>query len=78
MAKRCADAAQVFLKMGGNLTLSDDAHGVDQVGTHYEQAFEFLESLGVEKLWYLGHEGNSNERAPLRSISLKTVKGSFR
>ena len=64
--------------MGGKLTLSDDAHGVDQVGACYEEAFEFLESLGVEELWFLGVRTAGEERAPLRSVSLETVKESFR
>jgi histidinol-phosphatase (PHP family) len=42
-----------FLGMGGKLTLSDDSHGIDQVGTNFERALDFVSNLGVSELWLL-------------------------
>ena len=33
--------------MGGKFVLSDDSHGVGQVGHSYANAFKYLESLGI-------------------------------
>ena len=68
-----------YLKMGGKLTLSDDSHGVDQVGTNFLRAFDYLDGLGVTELFVLegkGLEGN-NSVGP-RAVSLADVKASFR
>ncbi len=55
-----------YLKMGGLLTMSDDSHGIAQVGTNYVQAFGYLDSLGVADLWTLGP---ANESVWEKSIS---------
>lgn len=52
---------EAFLEMGGKLTLSDDSHGLVQVGTNYERAFEYLGSLGVEELWVLDEKVSLEE-----------------
>lgn len=70
-----------FLAMGGRLTLSDDSHGVEQVGTNYVKGFEYLENLGVEELWFLGARsglGDATAEAPLKSVKLAKVKETFR
>ncbi|KFY17632.1 hypothetical protein V492_00527 [Pseudogymnoascus sp. VKM F-4246] len=42
-----------FLALGGKFTLSDDSHGVAQVGLNFERVKTYLEDVGVETLWYL-------------------------
>lgn len=37
--------------MGGEFTMSDDSHGIAQVGTNYAGGLSYLESLGVQNLW---------------------------
>ena len=32
--------------------MSDDSHGVDQVGTHYDELLRFDEETGIEELIY--------------------------
>jgi hypothetical protein len=39
--------------MGGRFTLSDDSHGVAQVGLNFERVLDYLKSLGVTELYYL-------------------------
>jgi histidinol-phosphatase (PHP family) len=45
-----------FLKMGGKFTLSDDSHGVAQLGLNFGRAVDYLKSLGVETLYYFERE----------------------
>ncbi|KAI1098306.1 histidinol-phosphatase [Jackrogersella minutella] len=45
--------AEEWLRRGGRFTLSDDSHGVAQVGTNYARALDFLAALGVTALWKL-------------------------
>lgn len=39
--------------MGGRICLSDDSHGVAQVGLNYGRMKTYLEEMGVEEIWYL-------------------------
>jgi len=70
-----------YLKMGGKLTLSDDSHGADQVGTNFGKAVEYLESLGVKELFLLESNARGAQRRRIlsvSSVSLADVKSSFR
>jgi len=69
-----------FLGMGGKLTLSDDSHGIEQVGTNYIRAFHFLRDLGVEEVWLLEGKGSElgTKTSGVRSVALKEVKDRFR
>jgi histidinol-phosphatase (PHP family) len=69
-----------YLKLGGRLTLSDDSHGIKQVGTNYKKAMEYLDSLGVEVLYTLGRKDIKAGKmsASVRKVSLRSVKESFR
>lgn len=49
----CRAIAEEWLKMGGKFTLSDDSHGIAQLGTNYLKGLEYLESLGVSGVWKL-------------------------
>ncbi|KAH8165225.1 hypothetical protein CIB48_g3000 [Xylaria polymorpha] len=52
----CSVIAEKWLSLGGKFTLSDDSHGIAQVGTNYGRALDFLSSLGVTTLWILRRE----------------------
>jgi histidinol-phosphatase (PHP family) len=69
-----------FLKMGGKLTLSDDSHGIAQVGTNYLRAIEYLETLAVKELYTLDTGGGTcaQKYLSLCGVSLSSVKESFR
>lgn len=68
--------------MGGKLTLSDDSHGIDHVGTNFVRAIEYVGSLGVKELWTLekksGLENSSKGKLGVKSVALSNVKESFR
>ncbi|KAI1081671.1 histidinol phosphate phosphatase H [Whalleya microplaca] len=49
----CRAIAEEWLKMGGKFTLSDDSHGIAQLGTNYGRALDYLTSLGVQSVWTL-------------------------
>ena len=44
---------QAFLDRGGRFCLSDDSHGVEQIGLNYHQVIEFLEKAGIDILYRL-------------------------
>ncbi|KAI0458762.1 histidinol-phosphatase [Xylaria acuta] len=52
----CRVIAEKWLSLGGKFTLSDDSHGIAQLGTNYGRALDFLSSLGVTILWMLRRE----------------------
>lgn len=51
-----ADIAKAILQKGGKFCLSDDSHGIDQVGLNLHKALEYLESIGGEFLYHLALE----------------------
>lgn len=42
-----------FLQMGGRFCLSDDSHGVDQVGLNFGRTLDFVVDVGIPKLYFL-------------------------
>lgn len=50
---RGADQIQAFLEIGGRFTLSDDSHGVDQVGLNYHKTIDCVERAGITELYCL-------------------------
>ena len=70
-----------YLRMGGKLTLSDDSHGIAQVGTNFERAFAYLESLGVKELFLLESGGvkvRGKKSVGICSMPFAEVKASFK
>ena len=55
-----------FDGMGGRCALSDDSHGVEQVGLNYGRVLECVRSAGIEGLWHLSTVGQGVERADSR------------
>lgn len=77
------DIAKIILEKGGMFCLSDDSHGVNQVGLNYNVSLKYLQSLGAEKLYYLSLPDNEDEnneiskfvnRPIIKSILLNQVK----
>jgi hypothetical protein len=63
----CGDS-QAFMAMGGNFTLSDDSHGVAQVGLNFGRVSDYLKSLGVRELCHLerqAHDLGTESKLPL-------------
>ena len=45
--------------MGGRFTLSDDSHGIEQVGLNYATTLKCVERAGITELWHLASASNS-------------------
>ncbi|KAI3318691.1 histidinol phosphate phosphatase H [Xylariaceae sp. AK1471] len=70
----CKVIAEKWLSLGGKFTLSDDSHGIAQVGTNYGRALDFLSSLDVTTLWTLRREPQlQNGAAETTKASLTEV-----
>lgn len=68
------DIQQEFLSRGGKFTLSDDSHGVAQVGLNFERVQTYLEDVGVKTLWYLERlPEESLSEEPITTLLLKSV-----
>ena len=39
-------------------TLSDDSHGVKDVGLYYTELFDHLQKVGIKQVWYPSVDGN--------------------
>ncbi|KAI0408989.1 histidinol-phosphatase [Xylaria palmicola] len=59
----CRVIAEKWLSLGGKFTLSDDSHGVAQIGTNYKRALDFLSSLHVTTLWTLRRDVQQQDPA---------------
>ena len=62
------DLEQQFKQMGGRFTLSDDSHGIDQVGLNYDKVFDCIKAAGITELVYLAPVSDTvrseDERTP--------------
>ncbi|KAI1089577.1 histidinol-phosphatase [Rostrohypoxylon terebratum] len=65
------EIAEEWLRLGGKFTLSDDSHGIAQVGTNYGRALDYLKSLGVESLWTLRREASAEEGEKARLVEVE-------
>ncbi|KAF5137135.1 putative histidinol-phosphatase [Metarhizium anisopliae] len=61
----CRAISEEWIKMGGEFTMSDDSHGIAQVGTNYSRGLSYLERLGVRNLWTF-------ERQPHPGVAVST------
>ncbi|GAQ07694.1 probable histidinol-phosphatase [Aspergillus lentulus] len=73
------EICRVFLARGGRFVLSDDSHGLDQVGFNFHGVLAFMEKAGISTLHYLelGDEPAVDERFPrtqIRSIHVDELK----
>ncbi|KAI1395363.1 histidinol-phosphatase [Hypoxylon fuscum] len=73
--------AAEWLRLGGKFTLSDDSHGIAQLGTNYARALDFLAELGVKSVWTLRREPHpgvveGSEKAKLveQEVALESVR----
>lgn len=51
---------QEFLKMDGKFTLSDDSHGINQVGLNFKRVQTYLLDIGIKQLWSFERDGNGD------------------
>jgi len=48
---------QRFLELKGRFTLSDDSHGVEQVGLNFHRVLDSIKKAGIKELAYLAPAG---------------------
>lgn len=71
---------QEWIKLGGQFTLSDDSHGIAQVGTNYARALDFLTSLGVSSVFTLernphpGTTGDQKSTITKKEVPIASIK----
>lgn len=54
---------QRFLDLRGRFTLSDDSHGIEQVGLNFHRVLEAIKNAGIKELVYLAPTGTPNATA---------------
>jgi histidinol-phosphatase (PHP family) len=76
----CRAIAEEWVKIGGKFTLSDDSHGIEQLGTNYLRGLEYLESLGVSEVWKLERsphpwaEGQAKATLSEKAVAIVDIK----
>jgi histidinol-phosphatase (PHP family) len=51
----------MFLRLGGAFVMSDDSHGIDQIGTNYARLLTFIQNAGIEEIHYIHTSGVRND-----------------
>lgn len=67
---------------GGRFTLSDDSHGVSQVGTHYDTLLAFAKEVGIHCLVFFERDSWSSssnaDRVGAVSTTLHDIQSHWR
>jgi hypothetical protein len=63
------------MTMGGKFTLSDDSHGVAQIGLNFGRVSDYLKCLGVRELYYLDRQAQDSGTEP--KLPLLATKALF-
>jgi histidinol-phosphatase (PHP family) len=67
-------SGQEFLARGGRFCLSDDSHGLDQIGLNYARMLEFIETkTDIKTLYYLDLGSEPETQTPVDSRYPRTV-----
>ncbi|RAK95457.1 histidinol-phosphatase [Aspergillus ibericus CBS 121593] len=75
-----AEICKEFLARGGRFCLSDDSHGLEQVGLNFHRVLPFMEQVGISTVHYLElGEGDAavDQRFPrtqIQSVTLAEMK----
>ena len=48
----CLPVVEMFLSMGGGFVLSDDSHGIEQIGTNYPRLLEYIHRTGIQQIHF--------------------------
>ncbi|CAK7199763.1 hypothetical protein SEUCBS139899_002446 [Sporothrix eucalyptigena] len=78
--------SELWVKLGGKFTMSDDSHGTSHVATNYLRGLAYLKSLGVNEVWTLERKpssvspGGAKTRGELleKSVTLAEFEASLR
>lgn len=47
----------MFLRLGGAFVMSDDSHGIDQIGTNYTRLLAFIQKAGIDEIHFIDGAG---------------------
>ncbi|KAH8112391.1 histidinol phosphate phosphatase H [Phellopilus nigrolimitatus] len=67
------DVVELVLNFGGRFTISDDSHGPHAVGLNYNKLHRYLRDIGIEELWYLSKDTQTElgrEKRCLKPVKL--------
>jgi histidinol-phosphatase (PHP family) len=48
---------QMFLRLKGGFVMSDDSHGIEQIGTNYARMLAFVRKAGIEEMQFIDPAG---------------------
>ncbi|KAL6710907.1 hypothetical protein ACN47E_006782 [Coniothyrium glycines] len=57
----CNPICQMFLRLGGGFVMSDDSHGVEQLGTNYARLLTFIQKVGIKVIHYVDKAGEPRD-----------------
>ncbi|KAL8905519.1 MAG: hypothetical protein Q9207_002581 [Kuettlingeria erythrocarpa] len=66
------EISKEFLALGGSFTLSDDSHGIDQIGSSYRELLRFAQEVGITQLTYF-EKGPSTKDSRFPNITTQTT-----
>ncbi|KAF2637472.1 histidinol-phosphatase [Massarina eburnea CBS 473.64] len=58
----CMPICQLFVGMGGRFVMSDDSHGIDQIGTNYTRLLDFIRKAGIKEIMYADSDASCTDR----------------
>ncbi|KAF2002240.1 histidinol phosphate phosphatase H, partial [Amniculicola lignicola CBS 123094] len=63
---------QMFQDLGGGFVMSDDSHGIEQVGTNYPRLLAFIQSAGIDRIYYADADAPGT-RARFPSVGFSSI-----
>ncbi|KAL8854936.1 MAG: hypothetical protein Q9221_000132 [Calogaya cf. arnoldii] len=67
-----AEISKEFLSLGGAFTISDDSHGIDQIGCRYRELLDFAKEVGIVQITYF-EKGSSDKDLRFPNVTSKTT-----
>ncbi|KAL8908808.1 MAG: hypothetical protein Q9171_005284 [Xanthocarpia ochracea] len=65
-----AEISKEFLGLGGGFTISDDSHGIDQIGCQYREVLRFAKEVGIVQITYF-EKGSSDKDLRFPKVTTK-------
>ncbi|KAL9001508.1 MAG: hypothetical protein Q9169_000083 [Polycauliona sp. 2 TL-2023] len=67
-----AEISKEFLGLGGGFTISDDSHGIDQIGCRYRDLLSFAKKIGILQITYF-EKGSPGKDVRFPSVTSRTT-----
>ncbi|KAH7070943.1 Polymerase/histidinol phosphatase-like protein [Paraphoma chrysanthemicola] len=70
----CLPICQMFLRQGGAFVMSDDSHGIEQIGTNYARLLAFIQKAEIAEIHFVDAGGvRTDKRFPSAGFSSITT-----